>query len=353
MAVLAEGDRDTKGQWVPKELPAPAAPFRKPFNWRKTLKVFLSTNGLIPTVAIKLALAAVVWYFLTPSLEQTATLRVEWILLIYLRNVALLTIIAGRLHWHLFVRKVQGMKYKYTNEWQATPDKKFMFGSQTWDNVFFSLVSGCGVWSGYEVLFMWGWANNIFPTLDLRTNLGLIIAVMLFMTYYFDTHFYFTHRLFHWKPLYKIAHHVHHRNISFGPWSGLSMHPLEHLIFFSHVLPFLFIPMHPIVVMFMLIGRGIGPAGGHAGYHKFLRKGDGEEKPMRRFLYWGDGADFFHHLHHQYFTVNFAGNLFPLDKWFHTFHDGSPESHQLMLARKNSKTKMRKRKTNMSWENSS
>ena len=34
MTVLAEGNRDARGQWIPKELPAPAAPFRKPLNNR-------------------------------------------------------------------------------------------------------------------------------------------------------------------------------------------------------------------------------------------------------------------------------------------------------------------------------
>ena len=82
MSTLAEGARDAKGEWIPKELPAPAAPFRSPFDWKETVKVYLSRDGLIATVVTRLALAAAVWYFLTPSLEQTATLRIGWILLI-------------------------------------------------------------------------------------------------------------------------------------------------------------------------------------------------------------------------------------------------------------------------------
>ncbi|MAG13939.1 MAG: desaturase [Spirochaetales bacterium] len=352
MEILTEGTRDAQGEWNPKELPKPGVLFRNPLEWREILKSFFGPQGSLIRTAKFLALTALVWYFLTPSLEQTTTLRVGWILLVYLRNVVLVTVIAGRLHWRLYVRKVQGMKYKYTPRWLATNDKKFMFGNQTWDNIFFSLVSGCGIWTAYEVLLLWGWANGVFPMLSLMndgvldvSNLILIVAVLLFVIpWYQQAHFYFTHRLIHWKPLYKISHYVHHRNINFGPWSGLSMHPIEHIIFFSDALTFLLIPVHPLVVMFMLIGRGIGPAGGHAGYHAFVRESsDGEEKPMRRLLYWGRGADFMHHLHHRYFTVNFGNLGFALDKLLNTFHDGSPEAHQTMLAHRKAKAKKSRR----------
>ena len=121
------------------------------------------------------------------------------------------------------------------------------------------------------------------------------------------------------------------------------MHPIEHLIFFSDALIFLLIPMHPLIVVAMLMSRGIGPAGGHAGYHAFVRENSsGEEKPMPGLLYWGKGADFMHHLHHRYFTVNFGNLGFALDKGLHTFHDGSPEAHEAMLARRKAKKSRRR-----------
>jgi sterol desaturase/sphingolipid hydroxylase (fatty acid hydroxylase superfamily) len=43
-------------------------------------------------------------------------------------------------------------------------------------------------------------------------------------------HFYWIHRLIRWKPLYNAIHFVHHKNLKVGPWSGLAMHPLEHLV---------------------------------------------------------------------------------------------------------------------------
>ena len=89
------------------------------------------------------------------------------------------------------------------------------------------------------------------------------------------------------------------------------MHPIEHVIFFSAAAIFFIIPVHPLVPYLTLVWFGIGPAAGHAGFHKFLRKGEGAEKPMHDLLYWSQGADFFHHLHHRYFTANFASNIIP------------------------------------------
>ena len=50
-----------------------------------------------------------------------------------------------------------------------------------------------------------------------------------------EVHFYAIHRLIHWPPLYQAVHSLHHRNTNPGPWSGLSMHPVEHLLYFSAV----------------------------------------------------------------------------------------------------------------------
>ena len=35
-----------------------------------------------------------------------------------------------------------------------------------------------------------------------------------------DAYFYWTHRLLHWRPLYRFAHHVHHRSTSPTPWAA-------------------------------------------------------------------------------------------------------------------------------------
>lgn len=61
-----------------------------------------------------------------------------------------------------------------------------------------------------------------------------------------DFHFYATHRLMHAIPsLYRRVHKVHHLSKNVDPWSGLSMHPVEHIIYFSALLPLLLLPNVP------------------------------------------------------------------------------------------------------------
>jgi sterol desaturase/sphingolipid hydroxylase (fatty acid hydroxylase superfamily) len=47
-----------------------------------------------------------------------------------------------------------------------------------------------------------------------------------------------------------------------------------------------------------------------------------------------DVSYYAHYLHHKYFEVNYSDGMVPLDKWFGSFHDGTPESHEAMKARR-------------------
>ena len=48
-------------------------------------------------------------------------------------------------------------------------------------------------------------------------------------------HFYWIHRLIHFPLLYRLIHSLHHRNVVIGPWTGISMHPVEHLLYFGEI----------------------------------------------------------------------------------------------------------------------
>ena len=87
-----------------------------------------------------------------------------------------------------------------------------------------------------------------------------------------DIHFYLTHRLLHTKFFYKIAHKVHHHNVNPGPWSGLAMHPVEHVIYFSGILIHWIIPSHPLIALWHIFHAGIAPHAGHSGFDKIVLK---------------------------------------------------------------------------------
>ena len=152
----------------------------------------------------------------------------------------------------------------------------------------------------------------------------IIVIMFLLVPTWRSFHFYLTHRLLHWPPLYKIAHVVHHRNSNPGPWSGLAMHPIEHLLYFTCVMIHWVIPSHPAVAMWNLFHASLSPHAGHGGYDRIVLK-NGK---------WMVTGSYAHYLHHKYFECNYAGDdLNILDKMFGTFHDGSDEETQNTMER--------------------
>ena len=172
----------------------------------------------------------------------------------------------GAWHLRLYVKRAQGTHYKYNERWLSTRNRRFLFGNQTRDNVFWTLVSGVGVWSLFEALTMWMYANGHLPYVDFRSNPVYCVLLLVAVGLMREVHFYWAHRLTHWKPLYKAAHYLHHKNVNVGPWSGLSMHPIEHLIYFTGVFLHWIIPSHPLHAMMHLMHAGLSPAPGHSGF---------------------------------------------------------------------------------------
>jgi sterol desaturase/sphingolipid hydroxylase (fatty acid hydroxylase superfamily) len=178
--------------------------------------------------------------------------------------------------------------------------------------------------TAWEAVTLWLWSNRLIPYVDFRTHPVYFVLLMIAVIFIRQIHFSFVHRMIHWKPLYRRSHYLHHKNINIGPWSRLSMHTLEHLLYFSGVLVHWVIPSNPIHALYHLIHAGITPALGHTGFHKFV--GKGEQGLM--------DDNYFHYLHHRWFTVNFGNEAVPLDLWFGSFHDGSPESQTALLAKR-------------------
>ena len=249
-----------------------------------------------------------------------STLRFEWIAFILYRNAALMLIWFGAFHIRLYVKRSQGMQFKYNPKWQSGKSASHLFGSQTYDNLFWCFFSGLPVWTAYEVATFWMIANGHIPYLNFEENPFGFAILMLLIPLIREFHFYCIHRLIHWPPLYRSVHKVHHANVNPGPWSGLSMHPVEHLLYFSSIFVHWIVPSHPIHALNQLIHAGLSPGPDHTGFDKVIVSKSGAL----------DTHCFAHYLHHKYFEVNYSDGIIPLDKWFGTFHDGSEEAEKTM-----------------------
>ena len=277
------------------------------------LKWIASYWLVIGATSLLFVIAWAVFSVLQPELTVMRTLAWGWVLAIWIRNLILLTVIAGALHFWFYIYKGQGNALKYDPRDLARDNGKFWFRDQVKDNMFWSLTSGVTIWTGFEVAYFWAAANGLAPGLEWRQNPVWFALCFLLIPIWSSFHFYLIHRALHWQPLYKLAHGLHHRNINVGPWSGIAMHPIEHLMYFSSITIHFLIPTHPTHVLFHLFVQGINPAFSHSGFDGVMID---EKKRM-------ETGDFFHQLHHRHINCNYGTVEMPWDKVFGTFHDGT------------------------------
>lgn len=314
--------RDRRGEWLPSPLPEPSPLFSWPLRLRPALRAVV--NYFWPRNVFYAVLAVVCWTWFTPDLSRTATFGIGWIAEIYARNAALIIVINGILHLRLYIQRAQADRYKFSNRWPSSNNRTFLFNDQTKENVFWTLLSGGLIWTAYEAITLWLYANGLLPAMAFSATPVYFVLLMFAVPVLRTFHFYWAHRLTHWKPLYKVAHYVHHKNVNPGPWSGLSMHPVEHLVYFSGVLLHWVIASHPLHAIFHMMHAGLAPGPDHAGFSKIEV---GKDQKIK-------AANYFHYLHHRYFDCNYGGEAIPLDKWFGSFMDGSPESEVEIRARR-------------------
>ena len=319
---LADGmPRDERGYWRPEgDVGAPNPWFSWPPKPRAAalwLKEYLWPYNLLFMIV-----ATVTWLYLTPETSRMSEFRAGWILEIFLRNQIMLIAYASVLHVSMWTLKTQGYQYKLSLKWMGK-SKKFLWNDQVRDNMFWSIASAGTIWTGFEVLMHWAYANSLIPYIDPREQ-PVAFALILFLSpLWYNFYFYWGHRLLHVKFLYRAVHHVHHRNIEVGPWSGLSQHPIEHVVMYASMLIHWVIGAHPINMIFQGQQVTFGSITGHGGFEEIVVKDD------LKISY----GNYWHSLHHRFFECNYGEPTIPLDHLFGTNFDGSPEAREKMLAR--------------------
>jgi len=251
-------------------------------------------------------------------IDEAKEWRIGWVSRIVLFNLCCELVIPMFWHYWSYVSPIYaaytdaGVKMTPTNQYEPETGKAGMFTSSTGQlerEITFTTL-GWLQSAGWQCLFTHLWACNLLPHYvnfcahPVYSVLGLCVV-----TYWREIHFYFGHRGMHpWFDrkyglmngdvgafLYRHVHSLHHKSYNPGPWSGLCMHPVEHLIYYScATLPPLFICVHPLHFLYCKFHADIAPIGGH----------DGMEEP--------GGKGDFHWLHHMKFECNY-GVPFPVN----------------------------------------
>jgi lathosterol oxidase len=286
---------------------------------------WFAKNWLTLSERMMMVIASVaIWYLFYPSLETAQTFAIGWIAQIFAVTFGMTVVTAGSLHWYFYIKRGQGKRLKFDGRDQTKNNRNFKFGDQVKDNMFWSLASGVPQLSIFQVITMWLMAKGYAPTISLTSNPIWFIIAILLVPIWSAFHFYWAHRLLHIPFFYTRFHNLHHRNINIGPWSGFSMHPVEHLIYLSSLCVHWIVATHPVHLIFHSVYQGPGAAMTHTGYEDLLVKD-------KRSLALGT---FYHTLHHRYFECNYGNQEMPWDRWFGTFHDGSTDATNVTRARK-------------------
>lgn len=181
-------------------------------------------------------------------------------------------------------------------------------------NIFWT-TSGIVIWTAVENVYCYLWASGrlfyISDVTSFSTFSGFFyfVLAMVGIPVWRSIHFYFAHRFLHFPALYKQVHSLHHRNTDPEPFSGLCMHPLEHLYYYSCVLPSLVFTLSPYAFVWNGVHLLLSPAASHSGWEDHFQ------------------SDVFHYLHHRFFECNYAGSDAAfMDIWFGTFRESLPDN---------------------------
>jgi sterol desaturase/sphingolipid hydroxylase (fatty acid hydroxylase superfamily) len=113
-------------------------------------------------------------------------------------------------------------------------------------------LGSSAIFVGLGMLALWLQARGmtkIYFDIDERSIEYFAASVVLMLVIH-DTYFYWSHRLMHWRPIFRYAHRLHHGFHRPSPWGAFAFHPLETLIEAQVMFVIVFaIPTHPAAFM--------------------------------------------------------------------------------------------------------
>ena len=114
------GDTATTRWQVTPDLPLRPAAFYRTLNPVEIAMHLMRTWSPLGTRAFMLIVAWGIWGFAAPDLTKAESFAVGWMAQIWIRNIVLVAVIAGALHWWLWIRMAQQDHRYETGRWART-----------------------------------------------------------------------------------------------------------------------------------------------------------------------------------------------------------------------------------------
>jgi lathosterol oxidase len=246
--------------------------------------------------------------FAMPDLNGTAT-----IVKITVRYL----LFAGLTYMFFYVWR--NKHYLHSKIQQKYPEKKHIIREifySTTTILIFGVVIMLTNWAGslgytrhYDGIWDYGYFYYFF-------SIALMIALH-------DTYFYWTHRLMHWKPIFKYVHKVHHLSLNPTPFAAYAFHPVEAVVEVAIIPLIAFtIPHHTSAIVLFSIYSLLLNVAGHLGFELFPKG-----FARHRLFKWHNTSTH-HNMHHRLVKCNYGLYFNVWDRLMKTNHPAYIETFE-------------------------
>ena len=173
-----------------------------------------------------------------------------------------------------------------------------------------------------------GW-TRIYKPADKYGRLYYLASIMLMIIMH-DSYFYWTHRLMHWKPLFKSVHRIHHLSNNPTPFAAYAFHPLEAVVE-AGIIPLVAftVPYHRSAMgIFSLYSLMLNVLG-HLGYELFP-----QGFASHRLFKWHNTSTH-HNMHHRLVKYNYGLYFNFWDRMMNTNHPDYEQNFDKLAGRRN------------------
>ena len=161
--------------------------------------------------------------------------------------------------------------------------------------------------------------TQFYVKFDQYGYLYLFFSFILY-TLVHEVYFYFTHVWMHKPSIYSTVHAIHHASVKTSPWASFSFHPWEAVIHAAFLpLMVMWLPIHPLVVIFYLTFMTITAISNHLGVEVIPFKW------ARSLFISGEH----HSLHHRRMRINFGLYYTFIDRYMGTDAQNKHANNQI------------------------
>jgi sterol desaturase/sphingolipid hydroxylase (fatty acid hydroxylase superfamily) len=170
--------------------------------------------------------------------------------------------------------------------------------------------------------------TRVYQPID-KYGYGYFCFSIIIMVLMHDTYFYWTHRLMHWKRIFKYVHRIHHLSVNPTPFAAYAFHPIEAVIEVGIIPLIAFtLPYHPLAITVFTLYSLLLNVTGHLGFEMFP-KGFASHGLLK----WHNTSTH-HNMHHRLVKCNYGLYFNIWDRLMKTNHPHYEECYDEMIEKR-------------------